>query len=101
MRIGCLRRKGPTGRSRKQSYHNLGADYFDRRISPDGTLLASASLDRTVWSWHIDPEVWAAHHCSIPNRNLSFSEWRLYKGPNQGYKRTCPDLPAGEGALAR
>jgi hypothetical protein len=40
---------------------------------------------------------WVAVGCKLVNRNLSMSEWTDLL-PEVPYERTCPDLPAGEGA---
>jgi len=66
-------------------------------FSPDGKLLASASGFR-VWLWDVDPASWAARLCPLANRNLSLAEWQQYICPNVPYRRTCPDLPPGDGA---
>jgi WD40 repeat protein len=68
-------------------------------FSPDGSLLA-ASGDGTVpvRLWDIRYEAWAARACRIVNRNLSMEEWRRFVDPEIAYRRTCPELPPGEGA---
>jgi hypothetical protein len=49
----------------------------------------------------VDPNSWVARACARANRNLSQAEWDHYVGATIPYHRTCPNLPSGEGALAR
>ena len=48
--------------------------------------------------WDVDPNSWAVRLCRIVNRNLSPIEWQQYIGTDVPYRRTCPELPPGEGA---
>jgi hypothetical protein len=66
-------------------------------FSPNGQRLATTSDDRTVRLWNLFFDDWVAVGCKLVNRNLSMSEW-THLLPEVPYERTCPDLPAGEGA---
>jgi hypothetical protein len=46
---------------------------------------------------YLSPDFWIARTCSMANRNLSLDEWHTYIGPGIPYRRTCPNLPDGEG----
>jgi len=67
-------------------------------LRPDG--LAVAVNDRLgVTEWTLRPEDLAAAACTLAGRNLSHTEWATYFG-DEGYRRTCPDYPSGEGSIS-
>jgi hypothetical protein len=51
-----------------------------------------------VRRWNIDADSAIARACSIVNRNLSLAEWQQEMGTSVAYRKTCPQLPPGEGA---
>jgi WD40 repeat protein len=69
-------------------------------FSHDSTTLASASTDGTVRLWDVDLASWARRACEVANRNLTAAEWSQFIGAGRDYRRTCENLPAGEGAEA-
>src|SRR5262249_6918822 len=68
--------------------------------SPDGKPLASAAEGGELILWDVSLASWQARACRIANRNLSRQEWDQYIGPDIPYRRTCPDLPDGEGVTS-
>jgi WD40 repeat protein len=72
-------------------------------FSPNGKLLASSGQDSTIWLWDVDFSSLAARLCRFANRNLSAAEWRQYISSvaPAPYRRTCPELPPGEGVPAK
>ncbi len=76
---------------------NVGAVNF-LAFSLDGQTLASNSSDNGIILWDLSFASWQARACRIANRNLTMNEWTRFVGSDIPYKRTCPDLPSGEGA---
>jgi WD40 repeat protein len=72
-----------------------GADVLG--FEPDGQGLL-------LWGPHglarlsLSPDKWIQDLCARANRNLSVAEWKMFLAANIDYRKTCPNLPAGEGA---
>jgi hypothetical protein len=82
-----------------QSGSLLNSDsVYSVAFSPDGNWLASGSQEGKVRLWPLSP-ILAERACQVVWRNLTMSEWRQFVGEDIPYQRTCPNLPAGEGAL--
>jgi hypothetical protein len=47
--------------------------------------------------WNPSSTAWVRVGCRLVKRNLSMTEWDQLL-PGVRYERTCPDLPAGDGA---
>jgi hypothetical protein len=62
-------------------------------LRPDGAAVA-VNGPFGVLEWTLDPEALAAAACELAGRNLTRAEWATYL-PDQPYRRTCPDYPAG------
>ena len=64
-------------------------------FSPDGTLLAVASVETLGMLWDVDPVVWRHRACAIAGRNLSREERSLYLPAGTSSRATCSEWPAG------
>jgi WD40 repeat protein len=68
-------------------------------FNPNGTRLVTASADSTARLWNPFFSHWLRDGCALVGRNLSLVEWNQLVS-DLPYERTCPDLPAGQGAPA-
>lgn len=66
----------------------------DGFIRPDGQAVA-VNQRLGVVEWSLVPGEMVEGACRLAGRNLTRSEWATYFG-DQGYRRTCPQYPAGE-----
>ncbi|HEY2293774.1 MAG TPA: hypothetical protein VGM86_23975 [Thermoanaerobaculia bacterium] len=87
----------PLGTPLQSDFEKNPLDPSGVAFSPDGKLLAYGSGQGTVFLWDAEPKSWASRACRVANRNLSLTEWHRYLGDDTPYRRTCPDLPDGEG----
>ena len=62
-------------------------------LRPDGRAVA-VNGDFGVVEWTLDPKLLAVAACDVAGRNMTHTEWATYM-PDQPYRRTCPDYPAG------
>jgi WD40 repeat protein len=86
-------RGGPWGSGLLEFDHPVDVLAFE----PEGKgllLWSSRGIERVP----LDPDVWAKDLCARANRNMSLKEWEASLGSALPYRKTCPNLPAGEGA---
>lgn len=69
-------------------------------FSPDGELLLSGAMDKTIVIHDMRLEHWLQRACQIANRNLNKDEWQRYVNADPAtYHPTCPAaVPAAEQA---
>ena len=68
----------------------------DVAFQSNQTLLTSSD-DHTVRLWNLGFDSWVETGCRLVNRNLTIDEWDQGR-TGRPYEKTCPDLPAGQGA---
>ncbi|MBI4908607.1 MAG: hypothetical protein HY820_33615 [Acidobacteria bacterium] len=65
-------------------------------FTPDGKQLILSSWVSSLATMDFDPARWLPALCARASRNLTLAEWRRYVSPTEPYRKTCPDLPAGD-----
>ena len=64
---------------------------------PDGAEVVSANADGALIIWQAQRATLSEAVCNLVGHNLSLADWRYFVG-ELPYQRTCPNLPAGDGA---
>ena len=75
------------------SGHN--GEVISVNFSEQDKKLVTASWDDTVIFWSLEPTFWMDKTCERVERNFTQAEWAQYF-PNEDYRVTCPQWPAGE-----
>jgi len=71
-----------------------GASFGTAAFSPDGRWLIAGYDDHSAALWLWRTKDLQDEACTRLTRNFSREEWSRWF-PNQSYRQTCPDLPAG------
>jgi WD40 repeat protein len=58
-------------------------------FAPDGSVLLSGSLDRTIVIHDMTPANWLVRACRVANRNLTLDEWTQFVGDRSSHRSTC------------
>jgi hypothetical protein len=66
-------------------------------FSPDNKYLISGCVDRLIRKYPTHAYEMATDMCQRVTRNISQREWDAFVGPDIPYRKTCSDLPPGEG----
>ena len=66
-------------------------------FNPDGDKLISGCVDNLIRMYPTQSNAMADQMCSKITRNISNKEWNRFVGEDIEYRKTCQDLPAGEG----
>jgi WD40 repeat protein len=62
----------------------------------DPTHMVDVAAAGGLAMYDLDPDAWQANACQQAGRNLTAAEWEEYLGPDEPYRTTCPQWPAGE-----
>ena len=68
-------------------------------FSPDSKYLISGCVDRLIRKYPTHAYEMAQEMCSKVSRNISKKEWDAYVGEDIPYRKTCAELPPGEGVI--
>ncbi len=68
-------------------------------FSPDSKYLISGCIDRLIRRYPTHAYEMAQAMCAKVSRNISKKEWDAYVGDDIPYRKTCADLPPGEGVI--
>jgi len=68
-------------------------------FSPDSKYLISGCVDRLIRKYPTHAYEMAQAMCSKVSRNISKKEWDAYVGEDIPYRKTCTELPPGEGVI--
>lgn len=68
-------------------------------FSPDNKYLISGCVDRLIRKYPTHAYEMAQEMCSKVSRNISKKEWDAYVGEDIPYRKTCAELPPGEGVI--
>jgi WD40 repeat protein len=68
-------------------------------FSPDSKYLISGCVDRLIRKYPTYAYEMASDMCQRITRNIDKKEWDAYVGPDIPYRKTCAELPPGEGVI--
>lgn len=69
-------------------------------FNPNGNELISGCVDNLIRMYPTQSVAMADQMCTRINRNMSRREWDRFVGKDIDYKKTCEELPPGEGVEA-
>lgn len=75
----------------------VSAEGLRPQFATDGSSLTGNGVWNAIATqWSLDADGWLATACRAAGRNLTAAEWVEYLGPDEPYRPTCPDWPAGD-----